>query len=182
MKDCRGSENRLGGVARAIANPMKTIARILLCVAAAFVLNTTTHAAETVVYVNGEAAGLAGRFSKAKRAYTFTRVPDGIFVRAQPTKYAALKVPNSILKDRNEHKVEVGIVVSPKGEVTDVAVIASNSKTLEVAACTMAAAFRFRAASLNGKPVWSLIILPVTYKYVDPEELRKRLENSQPPR
>lgn len=132
--------------------------------------------AESIVYVRGAIEPVAARFAGQKPPHSFVQpAPGEEFKNPTPIKFSHLEVPASIRADRNEHRVDVGMIVSANGDVIAVAVAASNSKPLENAAREMARGFRFSPATLARKPVWCYVELPVTYKYVDPEEALKKL-------
>ena len=126
------------------------------------------HAAPIEVFTRGEAADTAKRFVDAKSSYSFVSLPAGEFKSPVVVQYASLDVPESIKWERSEQKVEVGAIVSDQGKVVATCIVSSNCKALETAARNLATAFRFRPASLNGKPVNFYVIMPVSYQYTDP--------------
>lgn len=146
--------------------------------ALAFTVASIGFAAEhapAVVYLRTDPTPVARLFVHEKTAFEFRQIDNAAFTAPVPTKMAALDVPASIRSDRKEHHVEVGIVISDRGQVLDTAIVSSNSKALEAAARSMAKQFRFRPATLDGKPVATYAVLPATYRYIDPAELAKTL-------
>lgn len=146
-----------------------------LMLAAAGVVSAAERA-PVVVYLSADPTSIAPLFAHEKTAFEFRRTGDAAFTAPVPTQAASLGVPASIRSDRKEHLVEVGIVISDRGQVLSTAIVSSNSKGFEAAARKMAQQFRFRPATLDGKPVATYAVLPATYRYVDPAEMAKTLE------
>jgi len=150
---------------------------LVLALTAAGIVSAA-ESAPVVVYLRADPAPIAPLFSHEKTAFEFRQTGDAAFTAPVPTKAGPLDVPASIRSDRKEHLVEVGIVISDHGQVLSTAIVSSNSKGFEPAALKMARGFRFRPATLDGKPVATYAVLPATYRYVDPAEMAKTLADS----
>lgn len=134
--------------------------------------------APVVVHLRADPAPIARLFGREKTAFEFRQIGDSVFTAPVPTKVAALDFPVSLRHDRKEHAVEVGIVISDRGEVLSTVIVSSTTPGLEAAARKMAHGFRFRPATLDGKPVATYAVLPATYRYVDPADMTKTLEKA----
>lgn len=141
-------------------------------------IGSAAERAPVVVHLRADPAPIARLFEREKTAFDFRQIGNAAFTAPVPTKVAALDVPVSLRNDRKEHAVEVGIVISDRGEVLSTAIVSSTTPALEAAARKMAKGFRFRPATLDGKPVATYAVLPATYRYVDPAEMAKTIEEA----
>lgn len=148
--------------------PIFLIAGLLACFASG------AHAAPSEVFASGNIPEAVVKSLNQKTEFSFARLPTGEFSKPAVTQYAQLVPPESIRSERTDHDAEVGVIVSDKGKVVATCIVASNCPNLEKAAQRCAAAHKFRPASLNGKPIYFYLILPLSYKYVDPAELLKK--------
>lgn len=150
--------------------------RSLIALLSSLVLYGASLAADVNVYVPGSIDGLAEKFTKAKLKLTPVSAPKDGFVPPSPIKYGMLDVPEAIMHDPKEHLVDVGLVINEAGKVEAAVIARSQSRALESAALAMGRGFRFKPASIAGNPVRSYVILPVSYRYIDPQELAKSVE------
>lgn len=145
---------------------MKRYLRLLLILT---VIPAILEAEPVKVYARGDLEKIAELF-RDKGSYVFELAPSGRFTNPAVQKYVNLKVPASIKMERKEHNVDVGVVLSAKGEVAATCIVSSDCKALEGAAVEMVRALKFSPFSVDGTPVHFYFVFPVSYRYRDPTE------------
>lgn len=159
---------------------MKRTARILLLFVPILLSAAPAKAPDIVeikVYVRQAPAAGTPQFSEPSKHFTFVVPESGsTFKKAEVEKFGQLRIPPSMREERAEQTVEVGMIVSPKGEVVAVTVISSTYKDFEEAAREMARGTKLKPATLDGKRVYTYCVLPVGYRYTDPEEIARILK------
>jgi hypothetical protein len=140
---------------------MKQYARLLFILA---VIPAILRAEPTKVFARGDLAKIAALF-RDKGPFVFELAPSGRFTSPAVLEYVNLKIPASIKMERKEHNVDVGVILSAKGEVAATCIVSSDCKALEGAAVELVQALKFRPVSVDGTPVYFYFVFPVSYRY-----------------